>query len=103
MKGAGSIQMRARRPGGPDEPSCGQVTIDEGGPGIPPENLEKIFDPFFTTTEGTGLGLSISYGIVRAHGGQISARNRPEGGASFTVRLPCGAPEARLRSGKGAP
>ena len=100
MKGAGSIQIRARRSGGPDEPSCVEVTIEDDGPGIPPENLEKIFDPFFTTTEGTGLGLSISYGIVRAHGGQISARNRPEGGASFTVRLPAGAPAAALRSGK---
>ena len=68
-----------------------EVTIEDDGPGSRPENLEKIFDPFFTTTEGTGLGLSISYGIVRAHGGQISARNRPEGGAAFTVRLPSGA------------
>jgi len=101
MNGSGNIEVRARRSGGPDEPSCVEVTIEDDGPGIPPENLEKIFDPFFTTTEGTGLGLSISYGIVRAHGGQISARNRPEGGAAFTVRLPSVAPAASLGSGKG--
>ncbi len=50
-----------------------------------------IFDPFYTTKsvgKGTGLGLSICYGIVKEHGGDISARNRQEGGAIVEVSLP---------------
>jgi PAS domain S-box-containing protein len=61
---------------------------DSGG-GIKEPN--RIFDPFYTTKsvgKGTGLGLSICYGIVKEHGGDISARNRPEGGAIIEVRLP---------------
>ncbi|MGA8223793.1 MAG: HAMP domain-containing sensor histidine kinase, partial [Candidatus Acidiferrales bacterium] len=58
------------------------------------------FDPFFTTKEvgkGTGLGLSICYGIVRAHRGEISARNNPDGiGCTFIVRLPVATNAAEL-------
>jgi len=61
----------------------------DSGPGI--QDPKKIFDPFYTTKsvgKGTGLGLSICYGIVKEHGGDIVARNRPEGGAVLEVRLP---------------
>jgi two-component system C4-dicarboxylate transport sensor histidine kinase DctB len=67
------------------------ISIADNGPGIPPDQINQIFDPFFSTKavgEGLGLGLSISYGIVQAFGGQIQARNRPEGGAELTVELP---------------
>jgi len=64
------------------------IAVEDDGPGIPPENLGKIFDPFFTTSDGTGLGLAISFSIVKAHGGNLSAANRPQGGASLRLRLP---------------
>jgi signal transduction histidine kinase len=51
--------------------------------------LEKIWDPFFTTKEkGTGLGLKIVRNIIDLHGGNIRIRNRSEGGALVTIRLP---------------
>ena len=67
------------------------LEVADNGSGLKDEDLSRIFDPFFTTQEvgrGTGLGLSMCYGIVRQHGGHISASNRPTGGAIFTVDLP---------------
>src|SRR5260370_6667509 len=69
----------------------GKVHIEfaDSGPGIKEPN--RIFDPFYTTKsvgKGTGLGLSICYGIIKEHGGEISARNRKEGGAIIEVSLP---------------
>lgn len=68
-----------------------QIAFSDNGPGIAPENLNKIFDPFFTTKDvgkGSGLGLSISYGIVREHGGAITAQSETGKGAVFIVKLP---------------
>jgi two-component system NtrC family sensor kinase len=67
------------------------VTIQfaDTGPGM--SEPERVFDPFYTTRpvgQGTGLGLSACYGIVQEHGGQITCRNRPEGGATFLIELP---------------
>jgi two-component system, NtrC family, sensor kinase len=67
-----------------------QFTDD--GPGI--KDPKRIFDPFYTTKnvgKGTGLGLSICYGIVKEHGGDITAHNSLEGGAVIEVRLPMAA------------
>lgn len=65
------------------------ITIEDNGPGIPPEIAERLFDSFFTTkADGLGIGLSICQTIVEGHGGLISAGNRPEGGARFTVSIP---------------
>src|SRR3989442_2218047 len=69
-----------------------QISVEDTGRGFRPEVLPKIFDPFVTTkgSAGTGLGLSISYGIIREHGGQITAESRPGRGAIFTIDLPVG-------------
>jgi PAS domain S-box-containing protein len=61
----------------------------DSGPGM--IDAKHVFDPFYTTKgvgKGTGLGLSICYGIVKEHGGEISAENVPGGGAKVRVRLP---------------
>ena len=68
-----------------------RVTIQDSGPGIPPESLSKIFDPFFTTKDvgkGTGLGLSLCYGIIKEHGGTILPRSQPGEAATFIIELP---------------
>jgi signal transduction histidine kinase len=62
--------------------------IEDTGPGIPEAQLTKIFDPFFTTKppgQGTGLGLAVTQSIMDMHGGAVLVRNRPEGGAAFTL------------------
>jgi two-component system sensor histidine kinase AtoS len=65
------------------------VTVADGGPGIPPELLERVFEPFFTTkARGSGLGLAVSAGIAQAHGARLRAGNRASGGAIFTVEFP---------------
>ncbi|HEY2353071.1 MAG TPA: ATP-binding protein [Candidatus Acidoferrum sp.] len=66
-----------------------RITIFDNGPGIPPAARRKLFRPFYTTkANGTGLGLAVVQKIVVQHGGQVDARNRPEGGAAFIVTLP---------------
>ena len=75
-----------------------ELEVRDTGPGIPIEALPHIFEPFFTTKpegRGTGLGLAICHGIVQAHGGTITARNVPGGGASLLVRLPLAAAPSR--------
>jgi signal transduction histidine kinase len=71
------------------------VSITDIGPGIPPDKVELAFRPFRRIetsrnreTGGVGLGLPIARDIIRAHGGEISLRNRPEGGLEVLVRLP---------------
>jgi two-component system NtrC family sensor kinase len=81
-----------------------EISFRDNGPGI--LHPERIFDPFFTTKEvgkGTGLGLSICYGIVRAHQGEILARNNSDGkGSTFLVRLPVVARNSETQSAESA-
>ena len=73
-----------------NEPSAWiRIDVEDEGEGLPPDVGERIFEPFVSTKEsGTGLGLPICRRIVKDHGGQITAANRPGGGAVFSVRLP---------------
>jgi PAS domain S-box-containing protein len=74
-----------------------RIRILDNGPGIESDALSKLFRPFYTTkADGTGLGLAVVQKIIVQHGGQVEARNRPEGGAVFMVTLPLcgGVPEA---------
>jgi PAS domain S-box-containing protein len=67
------------------------IEVRDTGPGLSEEVQRRLFEPFFTTKEvgqGTGLGLALTYGVVHGHGGTITARNHPEGGAIFTIELP---------------
>jgi two-component system, NtrC family, sensor kinase len=84
----GELTMRAEREG----PRLA-LRFEDTGSGIPPEHLPHLFQPFFTTkTSGTGLGLFSCQRIAADHGGALEAANRSEGGACFTLWLPCGQP-----------
>jgi CheY-like chemotaxis protein len=85
MAGGGGIFIGAKRVG-----NKVLLTVRDTGPGIDPNCLGKVFEPFWTTkgAKGTGMGLASAYGVVKAHGGELSVRNSPNGGAQFTVELP---------------
>ena len=82
--GGGTLDIAIR-------PSGSQLLLEfaDSGPGI--KEPQRVFEPFYITKpvgKGTGLGLSTCYGIIQKHQGEISCRNRPEGGAVFTILLP---------------
>ena len=89
----GRIIIRAQRAG-----DRIVITVADEGPGIPPSDLTRIFERFYRVDKsrtregkdpgGTGLGLSIVRHLVELHGGRVSAANRTERGAIFTVELP---------------
>lgn len=108
VDGKGSISLSARRipardsqpqpqgrPGigrgaGMETEGWAELTVQDDGCGIAPEEMERIFDPFFTTKrEGSGLGLATVHRIVEAHGGSIRVESRPGQGTRFAVQLPC--------------
>lgn len=67
------------------------IQVSDTGTGIPDSLLENLFEPFASDkVTSTGLGLAISKSIVLKHNGQITARNNPEGGATFKVMFPIG-------------
>jgi len=71
-----------------------QFRVEDDGPGIAAEHLERVFEPFFTTKKevGNGLGLYVAKQIVERHGGSIHVRSRSDNGAHgavFSVLLPC--------------
>ncbi len=73
-----------------------ELRVTDTGEGMEPEIVTRIFDPFFTTKpigKGTGLGLAMIYGIVKQHGGHLSAYSRSGEGTTFNVFLPRGSGE----------
>jgi len=86
MPAGGTLTIRAR------ELQNGiEITVQDSGPGIPPDRRNNIFEPFFSTKDGgTGLGLTVSYNIVTAHGGTLDLVNEQEPGACFRLFLPIG-------------
>lgn len=85
-------------PGGHDSPPMIRIRIEDDGPGISSEAINRIFDPFFTTKaegEGTGLGLSVCHGIITEHQGHIWAESEPGQGTTFVVELPVVVPATR--------
>ncbi|WP_321934805.1 sensor histidine kinase [Paraburkholderia sp. J8-2] len=80
----------------PDAHGCVRFTIDDSGPGIAPEVLAHLFEPFVTTKprgQGLGLGLAITSRIVEGFGAKITATNRDEGGARFTIEFAAAEPQ----------
>jgi len=74
---------------GTDVPRPVCLSVQDSGPGIPPEDAARIFAPFFTTREGgSGLGLAVVHRAVSAHGGAVYAEDVPAGGTRFVVLLP---------------
>lgn len=78
------------------EPRGMIIQLTDDGPGLPAGHESRVFDKFFRGSaptadgrRGVGLGLAICRAIVEAHGGQITAANRPGGGAAFLINLPC--------------
>ncbi|MFN3476030.1 MAG: two-component system sensor histidine kinase NtrB [Candidatus Methylomirabilales bacterium] len=84
MSEGGTLRIVTRR-----EADGVEISVEDTGIGIPPEDLPKVFDPFFTTKDrGTGLGLSIARQIVEDHNGSIACASTPGRGTRFTVKLP---------------
>ena len=93
--GGGSLDISAQRQG-----TEVALKFSDTGPGI--REPQRVFDPFYTTKpvgKGTGLGLSAVYGVIQDHGGQITCRNKAEGGAEFIIRLPLQAASAAQSAG----
>lgn len=89
--GGPPFTIRARREG-----ESVAVEIADRGPGLPDGESQRLFDKFvrMSSAPGAGLGLAVVRAIVQAHGGSVTAANRPEGGAVFRVIVPAPAPPA---------
>ena len=88
----GYVRLRVSRPADEDRV---RFIVEDTGPGIPAEHLERIFEAFWQIDQsasrragGVGLGLHVTRGIVRSLGGDISVNSTPSHGSAFTIRLP---------------
>jgi len=92
----GAIEVASRSDG-----DCIVVDFADSGPGLSAEVMEHLYDPFFTTKpkgKGTGLGMYVSRDIMARLGGELTATNRAEGGAVFSVHLPLMAQNCQERA-----
>jgi signal transduction histidine kinase len=84
----GTVIIEFRAPVDEQEARQFILSVEDTGPGVPSDMMDKIFNPFFTTKDdGTGLGLAIVHRIVEAHDGTIIVKNIPAGGARFEIRI----------------
>ncbi len=85
----GNVRITLARAAHVDGRSGWRIAVEDDGPGFSAETARRLFTPFFTTRkDGTGLGLPVVMHIVLLHEGEVTATNRPEGGASLAVWLP---------------
>ena len=77
------------------EPGAAIVEVDDDGPGIPEDEIERMFEAFTRLeqsrsrdTGGSGLGLALARAIIESHGGTLMLANREEGGLRASIRLP---------------
>ena len=92
-----NLLANARRHAGPagrvsihlqETPELLTFTVQDSGPGLPPELGERIFDPFVSGAGSSGLGLSVGRQIAVMHGGNLTGGNHAGGGAEFVLTLP---------------
>lgn len=95
LKYGGSVSISVTFTRGPGQEKTVCIRIDDNGPGLPQEDLERMFEPFVRAetsrnreTGGTGLGLAIARSTVRGQGGDVTLSNRAEGGLRASVTLP---------------
>ena len=77
-----------------------EIAVEDRGPGVAEAELARIFEPFYRIAEardrdsgGEGIGLAITAQVMRSHGGEATAVNRPGGGLTVRLRLPAAAPD----------
>jgi PAS domain S-box-containing protein len=95
MPGGGELAVKVRSDGAESGGAFGgragmvEIIVQDTGPGVPHEDIDRIFTPFFSQKEGgTGLGLALVQKTVLALGGRVGVENREGGGACFSIRLP---------------
>ena len=105
MPGGGELAVKVRSDGAESGGAFGEragmveIIVQDTGPGVPHEDIDRIFTPFFSQKEGgTGLGLALVQKTVLALGGRVGVENREGGGACFSIRLPS---HERRRAARG--
>jgi two-component system NtrC family sensor kinase len=86
MGGDGRLKLSVWRDG-----TDAVIEVEDDGPGIPDEQLDRIFEPFFSTKvpgQGSGIGLSVARGIIEGYAGTLKAESNDERGSRFVIRLP---------------